>query len=196
MRLVWAVKCLGLCLLGILIAGRLLGLLNPVVWWVFHQSGSTNLQRAVFSTTYYLPLIGLYGFVLGLIPIHRLYEAAAHLFGRIRFISQPRQELDISRPLLWAWVPVGLLLALRLVSFALQRDHSVLGPMPQSETIYDHFFAPLGSFESIDTARWMIDRLAITSRTLFLAAYTVGVGLRHQFPKRPALAVDNADLSV
>jgi hypothetical protein len=112
-RLLWITQCLLFCLAGMFISGRLSGLLNPLVWWALHQSGTTFLQRSFFVAAYYLPLIGIYGFCLGLIPIHRLKELLASSFGNFEFRSTPGPELVFSRPLLWAWAPVGLVLAIR-----------------------------------------------------------------------------------
>lgn len=194
-RFVWVVKCILLCLLGVFVTGRLAGLLNPLVWWIFHQSGTSSLQRSLFTITYYLPLVGFYGFVLGLIPIHRLQRFLASSFGRFQFKPKNRIELVAGRPLLWAWVPIGLALAYRLLTFSLRRDHSVLGPMPQGETLCEHFFAPLNPYSSLDTSAWMINRFVFTSPTLFLFAYAVGVWLRRQFPKPVTSPANDHELS-
>jgi hypothetical protein len=87
--------------------GRLADLLNPLVWWALHQSGTTFLQRPSFIAAYYLPLIGIYGLCLGLIPIHWLKGLLASFFGKIGFRSTPGPDLVFGRPLLWR----GLLLA-------------------------------------------------------------------------------------
>jgi hypothetical protein len=36
-----------------------------------------------------------------------------------------------------------------------------------------------------DPSAWIFDRFVLTGPTLFLLAYTVGVWLRHEFPRRP-----------
>ena len=125
-RLLWITQCLLFCLAGIFVSGQLSGLLNPLVWWALHQSRNTFLERSSFVATYYLPLIGIYGFCLGLIPIHRLKELLASFFGKIEFRSNPEPELVCSRPLLWAWAPVGLLLVIRFLTFSTKADQSVL----------------------------------------------------------------------
>jgi hypothetical protein len=68
-RLFWLTKCLLFSFLGIFIAGRVTDFLDPPIWWVLHRNGATFLQRPSFIATYYLPLVGAYGFVLGLVPI-------------------------------------------------------------------------------------------------------------------------------
>jgi hypothetical protein len=185
-QLLWLTKCLLFCLLGIFIAGRLSDLLNPLVWWALHQSGTTFQQRPSFIAAYYLPLIAIYGFFLGLIPLHRLQELLASFFGNLRFKLQLRTEMIFNRPLLWAWAPVGLLLAYRLLTYPIGRDHSVLGSTTYGESRYKHFFAPLNFRSASDLPAWIFDRFVLTGPTLFLLAYTAGVWLRHQFPEHPA----------
>jgi hypothetical protein len=184
-RLVWLTKCLLFCLLGIFIAGRLSDLLNPLIWWVLHRSGTTFLQRPWFIATYYLPLVGTYGFVLGLVPIHRLQELIASFFGAFRSRVHIQPEMTFSRPLLWAWAPVGFVLAYRLFTFPTAREHSVLGPTIYGEGRYEHFFAPLNLRSTSDPSAWIFDRFVLTGPTLFLLAYTFGVWLRHEFPDHP-----------
>ena len=185
-RLLWITQCLLYCLGGILVSGRLSGLLNPLVWWVLHQNRTTFLGRSSFVATYYLPLIGIYGFCLGLIPIHRLKELLASSLGKIEFRSTPGPELVFSRPLLWAWAPVGLLLAIRFLTFSTKADQSVLFSATYGESRYEHFFAPLNLGSASGLSTWIFDRFVLTGPTLFLLAYTVGVWLRHQFPGPPA----------
>jgi hypothetical protein len=184
-RLLWLMKCLLFCFLGVFIAGRLSDLLNPFIWWVLHRSGTTFLQRPSFIGTYYLPLVGIYGFILGLVPIHRLKELMASFFGAFRSRVHIQPEMTFSRPLLWAWAPVGLFLAYRLITFPTAREHSVLGPTRYGEGRYEHFFAPLNLRSTSDPSAWIFDRFVVTGPTLFLLAYTFGVWLRHEFPNHP-----------
>jgi hypothetical protein len=184
-RLSWLGKCLLLCLLGIFIAGRLSDMLNPLIWWASHENGITLLERPSFIASYYLPLIGLYGLLLGLIPIHRLQELLAAALGKFRFRSNPRPEMALSRPMLWAWVPVGLALVFRLLMFNVRADNSVLGSTTYGEGRYEHFFAPLSLRSTSDAPAWVFDRFVLTGPTLFLFAFSVGVWLRHQFPEHP-----------
>jgi hypothetical protein len=155
-RLLWLTKCLLFCLLGIFIAGRLSDLLNPLVWWALHQSGTTLQQRPSFIAAYYLPLIAIYGFFLGLIPLHRLQELLASFFGNLRFKPQLRTEMIFNRPLLWAWAPVGLVLVYRLLTYPIGRDHSVLGSTTYGESRYEHFFAPLNFRSASDLPAWIL----------------------------------------
>ncbi|MBB5346072.1 hypothetical protein HDF10_004079 [Edaphobacter lichenicola] len=183
-RIVWLTKCVFCCILGMFVAGRLADLLNPVVWWALHRNATTALSRPMFIPTYYLPLIATYGFALGLIPIHRLKELVASSLGQFNFQPSDRRENVFSRPLLWAWAPVGLVLLLRILTFRTNTDQSVLGAA-YGETRFEHFFAPSSWRSTIDTSRWIFDRFVLTGPTLFLFMYTVAVWLRHQFPEPP-----------
>jgi hypothetical protein len=172
-RLLWITQCLLFCLAGIFISGRLSGLLNALVWWTLHQSGTTFLQRSSFVAAYYLPLIGIYGFCLGLIPIHRLKELLASSFGKIEFRSIPGPELVFGRPLLWAWAPVSLVLAIRFLTFSTKADQSVLFSATHGEGRYEHFFAPLNLRSASDLSTWIFDRFVLAGPTLFLFAVYV-----------------------
>jgi hypothetical protein len=87
-------QCLLFCLAGIFVSGRLSDLLSPLAWWAFHQSQTTFLERSSFVATYYLPLIEIYGFGLGLIPVHRLKELSLHSLARLN--SDPTQDQNSS----------------------------------------------------------------------------------------------------
>jgi hypothetical protein len=76
-RLLWLGKCLLLCLLGIFIAGRLSDMLNPLIWWALHENGTTLLERPAFIASYYLPLIGIYGLLLGVDSYSPIARAAS-----------------------------------------------------------------------------------------------------------------------
>jgi hypothetical protein len=185
-RLLWLGKCLLFCLLGMFIAGRLSDLLNPLIWWALHKNGTTLLERPSFIASYYLPLIGIYGLLLGLILIHLLLELLASSLGKFRFSSNLRPETVLSRPMLWAWVPVGLASVFRLLTFPVRADHSVLGSTVYGEGRYEHFFAPLSLRSTSDLPAWIFDRFVLTGPALFLFAFSVGVWLRNQFPEHPA----------
>jgi hypothetical protein len=151
-----------------------------------HRNGTTSLQGAFFIGAYYLPVVARYGFSLGLIPIHRLQEPLASSFGKFRYGSHPRTEMVISRPLLWAWAPVGLVLACRLLAFPIGRDRSLLGSTTYCASLYEGSIAPLDLHLTSDLHGWIFDRFVLTGPTLFLVAYSAAVWLRHQFPARLA----------
>jgi hypothetical protein len=184
-RLFWLTKCLLFCLVGIFFVGRISDVLDPLIWWVLHRTGTTFLQRPSFIATYYLPLVGTYGFVFGLIPIHRLQELIASSLAAFRSRVHVQPEMTFSRPLLWAWVPVAFVLACRLLTFQTARVQSVLVPAIYGEGRYEHFFAPPNLRSASDPTAWIFDRFVVTGPTLFLLAYTFGVWLRHEFPKHP-----------
>jgi hypothetical protein len=175
-RLLWVTQCLLFCLAGTFVAGRLSGMLNPLVWWALHQSRNTFLPRPSFVATYYLPLIGIYGFCLGLIPIHRLKEFFASSLGKIEFRSTPGPELVFSRPLLWAWTPVGLVLGIRFLTFSTKSDESVLFSATHGESRYEHFFAPLNTRSASDLSAWIFDRFVLTGPHCFFSLARVVSG--------------------
>lgn len=189
-RFLWLAQCLIICLLGIFVAQRLADLLNPVVWWVLHKIGKTSSLCPLFSASYYVPLIGIYGFLLGMIPIRRLQELVASSFGRLRFQSSPQQEMIFSRPILWAWAPVGLALVLRLLTFKTNAGHSVLASTIRGEGRFEHFFGPIGYRSRYDPAAWIFDRIVLTGPTVFLLAYAFGVWLRHQISERTVVPAE------
>jgi len=170
----------------IFIAGRLSDMLNPPIWWALHKNGITLLERSTFIASYYLPLIGIYGLMLGFIPVHRLQEILASSLGKFRFTSNLQPEMVLSRPVLWAWAPVGLALVFRMLTFDVRADNSVLRSTTYGVGRYEHFFAPLSLGSTSDLSAWIFDRFVLTGPTLFLFAFSVGVWLRHQFPERPA----------
>jgi hypothetical protein len=192
-QFLWLTKCLLFCLLGMFLGGRLSDLIGPLIWWLFHQSGTTSMQRPSFIATYYLPLIGTYGFALGLIPFHRLQKFFASALGHLRFKPRLRSEMIFSRPLLWAWLPVGMVLLFRVLHFQLARGHSVLTTTTYGESAYQHFLAPLSLGSESNLQVWIIDRFLLTGPTLFLLAYTVAVWLRHQLATQPASPVAAAE---
>jgi hypothetical protein len=115
-----------------------------------------------------------------------LKELIASSFGKVGFRSTPRPELAFSRPLLWAWAPVGLVLAIRFLTFSTTADRSALFSPTHGESRYEHFFASLNLRSESDLSAWIFDRFVLTGPTLFLLAYTVGVWLRHQLPEPPS----------
>ena len=90
----WLIRCFLFGLVGAFLAIRVTDALNPIVWWGLHSSGVTMLRRPEFTATYYLPIAGIYGFCLGLVPAQRLRNAVLVLFGRLR-PSAPNHPSDL-----------------------------------------------------------------------------------------------------
>ncbi len=91
--------------------------------------------------------------------------------------------MDWRRPVLWAWAPYALLLIVRLLTFNARADVSVLGETRYSETRLEHFFGPLSSFQfSTAGATLVLDRFLLVGPAFLLAAYALGVWIRHSLP--------------
>ena len=121
----------------------------------------------------------------GFNPSPSTTRASVSSFGYLRFKSHVPAATIISRPLLWAWVPVGLVLAYRLATFQLGRDRSVLESMTNGEARYEHFLGPLNLQPQSELHTWIFDRFVLTGPALFLIAHTSGVWLRHHFSGNP-----------
>ena|ERR1700733_2793805 len=184
----WFLKCLGLCLLGIPLLGLIGSSITPLIKWAIYHNNPSSFLAKTFGPRFYLPLCALYGLALGLIPLHRILEIFQSFVGILSAQTSPKieNELDWRRPILWAWVPIGILF---LSSFIVWQpvDHSVL--TSASSGRFDHFFSP-PDFSALaamphGATRWIFDRFVLTGPTLFLLAYPIGVWLRHQFPALP-----------
>ena len=187
----WFLKCLGFCLLGTLLLGFVGHRISALIAWAIYHDDPTasRLRITPFTLRYYLPFCPIYGFLLGLIPWNRIREAFQSYLGNFnaRTYDKTANELDFTRPILWAWAPVTIVFLLR---FALWRplSHSVLSTASSSPARLNYFFQPpnFAMLASLpDVGLWMVDRYAITGPTLFLLAYPIGVWLRHQFPSLP-----------
>jgi hypothetical protein len=87
---------------------------------------------------------------------------------------------------------VGLVLAIRFLTFSTKAEQSVLFSATHGESRYEHFFTPLNLRSASDLSTWIFDRFGLTGPTLFLLAYTVGVWLRHQYPGPPSSPAGNS----
>jgi hypothetical protein len=181
----WLLKCLGFCLIGMLLLGFIGSSVTPLIKWAIYHNDPTSFLAKTFGPRFYLPLCAFYGLALGLIPLHRILEAIQTSFGVLsaRPTSKVENELDWSRPILWAWVPIGIVFLLRFIIWQ-PFDRSIL--TSASSGRFDYFFSPpnfvvLATLSPTAIA-WMFDRFGITGPTIFLLAYPIGVWLRHQFP--------------
>lgn len=182
-RLIWIAKCLLLCLLGVILAARIYGVLTPMAWWILHERDLTTLSRAMFTARFFLPLMPLYGLLLGLIPWQWIAELCTSSVARFHNTHHHQKELDLRRPALWAWLPIGLLWLFRVATFDTGRDSSVLGRTTIAEGRFHHFFAlPTSTDFTAYNVQSTYDRIIFTGPMLFLLAYPLGVWVRHQLP--------------
>lgn len=193
-KIIWSANCLALCLLGIFICGQVTGPATFLIWWVLHRTNETYLTRSIFQFKYFFPLRALYGLLLGLIPISLCTEALRSTFGLFRNQNQTPQntEMDWHRPILWAWAPVGLLFALRFITWQAP-NQSVLSSGSSFER-FNYFFNPMAltnlNYLSSDAPALVFTFVIITGPMVFLMAYTTGVWLRHQRPSLQHTAND------
>jgi len=115
----WLLKCLGLCLLGIPVLSFIGTSVTPLIkWCIYHNDPASPLAKT-FGPRFYLPLSVVYGLALGFIPMHRMLEILQSSLGNL--FAKPSlkldNELDWRRPVLWAWVPIGVLFLLRFVAW-------------------------------------------------------------------------------
>ena len=186
-----------LCLLcwpgAIFVNSQVQGYSSYAVWWFARQSGSTTLSRSVFSLNSWLLLAVVHGLILGLIPFYRLKVWLAASLGRFHY--QPKFEgssdLNLNRPLLWAWVLPAAVFLLRLCTWRPVQGHSVLSDSNLTVERFSYFFGrpPYYSL-SFTNWHWFNDRLFITAPMLFLLAYPAGVWLRHHLPTYPSAATE------
>jgi hypothetical protein len=106
--LLWFLKCLGFCLLGIPLLGFIGSSITPLLKWAIYHNDPSSFLAKTFGPRFHLPLCALYGLAFGLIPSHRILEAFRSSFGILSARNYPRvdNELDWKRPILWAWVPI------------------------------------------------------------------------------------------
>jgi hypothetical protein len=188
----WIAKCFALMIAGWLVLGLLGRTLTPLGLWLLERNGVIPLAKkpTVFeylgeSLHYGLYANPLYGFSLGLVPLHRLREIVSSISARFARPSHTVQEeeLDYRRPILWIWVP-ALLVFLWRFAFWKSPNHSVLAAATAGrlenffgEPYYASGFGPF-------YMSWVIDR-SLANLMLFFIAYPLGVWFRHQWPSSP-----------
>jgi len=185
-KVIWSGKCLGFCLLGTFLCGRVTAWVNPLLWCALHRAEATYLSRSIFQFQYFFQLRALYGCLLGLIPIRVCIEALRSMGGMFR-THEPMEghsEVDWRRPILWAWAPLAVIFLWRFVTWRAP-DASVLAAPDHFERLR-YFFSPM-SFASLNPLApqapgLVFDLVLITGPMVFLLAYSAGVWLRHQRP--------------
>jgi hypothetical protein len=184
----WLLKCLGFCLLGIFLLNVIGRTVTPLLSWCLYHDNSTPIVRNTFAMRHYLSLTAFYGFLLGLIPFHRKNEAFSSYFAsfRSKLDSDSRRESPFTDPILWAWLPIGIVFLIRFVTWK-PADQSVI-EVSAPGRLEHFFFTPdainLNLFAPA-TQQWVFDRYALLGPTVFLLAYPLGVWLYRQFPSRP-----------
>jgi hypothetical protein len=184
----WLLKCLGFCLLGIFLLNVIGRTVTPLLSCCLYHDNSTPIVRNAFAMRHYLSLSAFYGFLLGLITLHRVNEPFSSYFAsfRSKFNSDSRRESPFTDPILWAWLPIGIVLLIRFVTWK-PADQSVI-EVSAPGRLEHFFFIPdvinLNLFAPA-TQQWVFDRYVLLGPTVFLLAYPLGVWLYRQFPSRP-----------
>lgn len=185
--LLWSAKCVGYCILGIFVCGQVTLYATRVVWWFFFHSDATHLSLPMFGFEYFFVLRGVFGFILGLVPLSTLRNGLRSVAGRFAAAKPAASDLedDWSRPALWAWLPVALIFAALFLAWQ-PPDSSVIATSPV-EGRFEHFFNPMAiatmNYRTLLSASSRVFELVIiTGSMVFMLAYTVGVWVRYQFP--------------
>jgi hypothetical protein len=154
----------------------------------------TNLNRISYVLSYFLPMFAVAGFLLGLIPFGRLFEAVRNL--RRSLSNSPSTEIvsdsDAVPPILWAWLPVTLAFLIRFVSWK-SRTSSVFDAH-RSIGRLERFFGPLyGQNPNLLDDKWITDRFLFTGPTLFLIACAIAALVRYKLTAPRQTSVSTSD---
>ncbi|WP_263366584.1 hypothetical protein [Edaphobacter bradus] len=184
--LTWCGKCLFLYLVVVILALRFSWIFVLPVWSVATRLHWTSLSQFVFLLNYFLPIFAASGFLLGLVPFHRLGRALEALLPRT-ILPQPETALERTPAILWAWVPVAIAFLTRYLTWS-SRNSTVLGPH-QTSGRFIRFF---GSFNaqnpSLLDGKWGSDRFVYTAPMLFLMACALAVLIRRSITRHSQTA--------
>jgi hypothetical protein len=169
----WCAKCLFLYLLVALLAIKFAWIFVLPVWAIGTKMHWTTLNQFVFLLNYFLPIFAISGFILGLLPFHRLGKALADIApGVARFF-----ESDGVPAILWAWLPVTVAFLIRFFTWQ-SRNASVLGGHNSAGRVARFFETLNHQSPALLDARWAQDRFLFTGPMLFLMACAVAVLIR------------------
>jgi hypothetical protein len=174
--LTWCAKCLFIYLIVAILALRFAGYFILPVWSIATRFHWTTQNRLVFSLNYFLPIFAAAGFLIGLIPFHRLTRARPSTTP-----SGAAEELtwfDRTPAILWAWLPVTLAFLVRYFTWS-SRNSSVIDPHAITTGRFVRFFGTLNMQNpSLFDPKWTFDRVYFTGPMLFLMACALAVYLR------------------
>src|SRR5215471_17568129 len=108
----WCLKCLFIYLIVVILAMRFAGLIILPVWSIATRFHWTTQNRLVFSLNYFLPIFATAGFLIGLIPFHRLVRSVPSFTSSDSAQEQPTW-FDRVPAILWAWLPVSIAFLVR-----------------------------------------------------------------------------------
>ena len=189
----WCIKCLFIYLVVVILALRFSWIFTIPVWSIATRFHWTTLSNFTFAVSYFLPIFAAAGFLIGLIPIHRLTRNIPWLSSADASEDQP-SRFDRVPAILWAWVPVTIAFLIRYLTWH-SRNSSVIDPHAITTGRFARFFGTLNMQNpSLLDPRWGTDRFIFTGPMLFLMACALAVAVRRHLtaPKIPNL---NTDLS-
>jgi len=190
--LTWCFKCLFLYILVTVLAIKLAWIFVLPVWATATKLHWTTQSRPVFLLSYFLPIFAAAGFLLGLVPFHRLGKALTELApGAARLV-----ESDQVPAILWAWVPVSIAFLTRFLTWK-SRNASVLGAAAVNTAgRAARFFGTLNQqTPALLDSKWLQDRLLFTGPMLFLMACALAVLLRRSLTRKPLPTTETSFLS-
>ena len=114
-------KCLFLYFLVAVLAIKFAWIFVLPVWAVATKMHWTTATRFVYLLNYFLPIFALSGFLIGLLPFHRLRTALTEIAPGLARFTDPHTVPAI----FWAWVPVTLAFLVRFFTWE-SRNASVL----------------------------------------------------------------------
>jgi hypothetical protein len=187
----WCGKCLFIYLVVVVLAIRFAWIFTLPVWSVATKMHWTEQNRVVFSLNYFLPIFAAAGFLIGLIPFHRLGRAFAALTSRP--LLEPSTGIDRVPAILWAWLPVTVAFLVRYFTWS-SRYSSVLDPHAITTGRFARFFGTLNMQNpTLIDPKWGSDRFVFTAPMLFLMACALAVALRRRLGKRTQLGEERIE---
>ncbi len=180
----WCAKCLFIYLVVVVLSTRLAWIFTLPVWSIATRFHWTQQNRVVYSLNYFLIIFTIAGFLVGLIPFHRLGRAFAALTSRPLF--EHPTGIDRVPAILWAWVPVSIAFLVRYFTWS-SKNSSVFDPHGAITTgRFTRFFGTLNMQNaSLVDPKWGTDRFVFTAPMLFLMACALAVALRRSITGRP-----------
>jgi hypothetical protein len=174
----WCLKCLFIYLIVAILAMKFAGLFILPVWNIATRLHWTTQNRLVFSLNYFLPIFAAVGFLIGLIPFHRITRSVPS-FGSSDSAEQPTW-FDQTPAILWAWLPVTIAFLVRYFTWS-SRNSSVIDPHAITTGRFVRFFGTLNMQNaSLFDPKWGFDRIYFTGPMLFLMACALAVYLRQR----------------
>src|SRR5215469_4860781 len=187
----WCAKCLFIYFVVVILATRLATVFTLPVWSIATRFHWTTQSSVAFSLNYFLPIFTVAGFLIGLIPFHRLTRTIPS-FSAAEPSKDPPTFFDRTPAILWAWLPVTIAFLLRYFTWH-SRNSSVIDPHGITTGRFARFFGTLNMQKpSLLDQKWISDRFIFTGPMLFLMACALAVAIRRRLtaPKTPNLNTD------